>query len=200
MIDVFDFHWYPQAQANGQGPYSGKGMNEKLNELRLRSTRDLWDPKYQQESWIRDVDKAPVTVIPLIKRWIAKHNPGMELCMGEYNFGGSDNITGALAEADTLGIIAREGLDLAFLWHTPEGSQVLAWQLFRSYDGKKSRWGEQQLGSTCDNPDVAVFASRRRSDNALTIVAINKNLHGSCHLTLDLGDAKGADRVAFRSR
>lgn len=115
--------------------------------------------------------------------------------MGEYNFGGSDNITGGLAEADTLGIIAREGLDLAFLWHTPEGSQVLAWQLFRCYDGKKSRWGDQLLGSSSDNPDIAVFASRRKSDNALTIVAINKNLHGSCDLTVDLEDAKGSQRV-----
>ena len=111
--------------------------------------------------------------------------------MGEYNFGGSDNVTGGLAQADTLGIIAREGLDLAFLWHTPEGSQVLGWQLFRSYDGKTSRWGDQLLSSTSDSPDVAVFASRRSSDGALTIVAINKNLHGSCNLTLGLGETKG---------
>jgi hypothetical protein len=68
LIDVFDFHWYPQVQVNGQAPYTSKGMDEKLNELRLRTTRDLWDPKYLQESWIRDVDKAPVAVIPLIKR------------------------------------------------------------------------------------------------------------------------------------
>ena len=195
LVDVFDFHWYPQAQVNGKAPYTFRGMDEKLSELRLRTTRDLWDPKYAQESWIRDVDKAPVQVIPLLKGWIAKHNPGMELCMGEYNFGGSDNITGGLAEADTMGIIAREGLDLAFLWHTPEGSLVLGWQLFRSYDGKQSRWGEQLLGSSCDNSDVAVYASRRKSDNALTIVAINKNLHGSCDLTLALGNTKGSQRI-----
>jgi Glycoside hydrolase family 44 len=195
LIDVFDFHWYPQAQVNGMAPYTSRGMDAKLNELRLRTTRDLWDPNYRQESWIRDVDTVPVQVIPRLKGWIAKHNPGMELCLGEYNFGGSDNVTGGLAQADTLGIIARGGLDLAFLWHTPEGSQVLGWQLFRSYDGHNSRWGEQLLSASSDNPDVSVFASRRKSDNALTIVAINKNLHGTCDLALDLGAVKGSQRI-----
>ena len=45
LINVFDFHWYPQAQVDGLAPYTSRGMNEKLNELRLRTTRDLWDSK-----------------------------------------------------------------------------------------------------------------------------------------------------------
>jgi hypothetical protein len=195
LVDVFDFHWYPQAKVGGQEPYTGRGMDIKLNELRLRTTRDLWDPNYQQESWIRDVDRNPVAVIPLLKGWIARHNPGMELCMGEYNFGGSDNITGGIAQAETLGIIAREGLDLAFFWHTPERSQVLAWQLLRSYDGKKARFGDQLLSSLCKSSELAVFATRRKSDNALTILVINKNLHGSCDLKIDLPGVRGTQQI-----
>ena len=38
LVDVFDFHWYPQCKQNGKTPYDGKGSDLVLNELRLRST------------------------------------------------------------------------------------------------------------------------------------------------------------------
>ena len=63
----------------------------------------------------------------------------MDLSLGEYNFGGADNVSGGLAQADLFGIFARERLDLAFFWHTPEGTQTSAWQLFRNYDGAKGQ-------------------------------------------------------------
>jgi hypothetical protein len=194
LVDVFDFHWYPQAQVKGQGPYLGKGMGPALNALRLRTTRDLWDPRYKQESWIASDPNSPVALLPRVKKWVAKHNPGMELCLGEYNFGGGDNVTGGLAQAEVFGILAREGIHLAFLWHTPEGTQNLAWQLFRSCDGKGGRFGDRLLSSTSDNADLSVFAARRSSDGAVTVALINKNLHGPCALTLDLGKVKGKVR------
>ena len=69
----------------------------------------------------------------------------MEICLGEYNFGGGDNVTGGLAQCDVFGILARESVDLAFIWYSPAGSQQWAWQLFRSYDGRGSGFGEQLL-------------------------------------------------------
>ncbi len=196
LIDVLDVHWYPQAQIKGRGAYLGQGLDPLLNAYRMRSTRDLWDPAYEQESWIHNTDVySPVALIPRVREWISKHNPGMEICLGEYNFGGGDNVTGGLAQADVFGILAREKVDLAFIWHTPSGSQNLAWQLFRSYDGRGSAFGETLLKSESENPDLAIYAARRTSDKALTIVAINKNLHGPCSLNLDVGSVKGAQRV-----
>ncbi len=160
LLDVFDVHWYPQGQVGGQGVYQGKGLDPKLCALRLRSTADLSDEKYQQESWIKDVaGTTAVALIPRIRNWVEKHNPGMEICLGEYNFGGADNISGALAQADALGIFGRENLDLAFLWHTPEGIQELGWKLFRDYDGKQGRFGDRVLAAKSNQANLAVYAA-----------------------------------------
>ena len=195
LVDVFDFHWYPQAQVKDKTPYEGKGMDPLLNELRLRSTRDLWDPEYRQESWIDRASSGQATrVIRRVRDWIDKHNPGMEICLGEYNFGGSDNITGGLAQADTFGILAREKVDLAFIWKDPEGTQNLAWTLFRNYDDRGGRFGDTLIPVSSDNRDLAVYAAKRR-DGAITIVAINKNLGGPCDFTLSAAGLNGKMRI-----
>jgi len=192
LLDVFDVHWYPQGQMNGQGVYQGKGFDPQLCALRLRSTRELWDPDYKSESWIANSGMGTVVaLIPRIRNWIAEHNPGMEFCVGEYNFGGADNISGALAQADALGIFARENLDLAFLWHAPEGTLELGWQLFRDYDGKASRFGDLSLAANSNQSDLAVHAARRTADQALTIVLINKNLEAACNAEIDLETTRG---------
>lgn len=192
LVDVFDVHWYPQCQIKGQGPYLGKGMGRELNALRMRSTRDLWDPKYEQESWIHNTGNySPVALVPRVKKWIADYDPGMELCLGEYNFGGGDNVTGGLAQAEVFGVLAREGVDLAFIWSQPEGTQELAWRLFRGYDGKQGRFGDRWLDCASDNPDLSVFAAKRTKDGAVTVVVVNKNLNSPCDLKLDLGKLKG---------
>ncbi len=196
LVDVLDVHWYPQGGAHGQGAYMGKGLNGELNAYRMRSTRDLWDRNYQQESWIKGTDNySPVALLPRIRELVEKYNPGMEICLGEYNFGGADNVTGGLAQADVFGILAQQNIDLAFIWYAPAGSQASAWQLFRNYDGRGGAFGDQLLSCDSANPDVALYAARRKTDNAVTIVAINKNLGGPCALSLDLGALKGKLRV-----
>ena len=128
----------------------------------MRSTRDLWDPKYEQESWIKNTGNyTPVALIPRLKKWIADHNPGMELCLGEYNFGGGDNVTGGLAQAEVFGVLAREGVDLAFIWYQPEGTQELAWKLFRSYDGKRRSIRRRKAGLRAAT--IRISRSSRRS-------------------------------------
>jgi Glycoside hydrolase family 44 len=193
LVDVFDFHWYPQAELSGRGPYLGTGMDVKFNELRLRSTRDLWDPAYTQESWIRDAsDGKPTMLLRRVREWVEKHNPGMEISVGEYNFGGGDNISGALAQADVFGILARERADLAFIWSHPEGTQELAWKLFRNYDGAGGRFGDRLIPTDCSTGDLSVYASKRTKDGATTIVVLNKSLGGSCSLKLNVPGLKGS--------
>jgi hypothetical protein len=196
LVDVLDVHWYPQAQVKGQGPYLGKGIGQELNALRMRSTRDLWDAKYEQESWIKNTGNyTPAALIPRVKKWVAEYNPGMEVCLGEYNFGGGDNVTGGLAQAEVFGVLARENVDLAFIWFQPEGTQEFAWRLFRNYDGKQGRFGDQWLHCASDNPELSVFAAKRTKDGSTTVAILNKNLNGSCSLKLDMGKFKGKMRV-----
>lgn len=195
LVDVFDIHWYPQAQVDGRDPYQAHGMDLKLNQLRLRTTRDLWDPSYTPESWTKDAaGGGPAMVLRRAKEWIAKHDPAMELALGEYNFGGSDNITGGLAQADVLGILAREQVNLGFIWNTPEGTQELAWKLYRDYDGRGSRFGDRYIHSTSSTHDLCIHAAKRTKDGATTIVVINKNLNGEAKTTIDL-NLKGQMRL-----
>ena len=200
LIDVMDIHWYPQAQIKGKGAYLGQGLDAELNAYRMRSTRDLWDRKYEQESWIRNTDNySPVALIPRVREWINKHNPGMEICLGEYNFGGGDNVTGGLAQCDVFGILAREAVDLAFIWYSPSGTQQLAWQLFRSYDGRGSGFGDKLLKAQSDNPNLSVYAARRTADNAVTVAVDQQESPRPVQLQSRRGAAQGRHaRLAVR--
>ena len=166
---MFDFHWYPQAELGGPRPVPRHGDGLKFNELRLRTTRDLWDPAYENESWVKNTgDRKPTMLLRRVRAWIDQHNPGMEICVGEYNFGGGDNISGALAQADVFGILGRERADLAFIWTHPEGTQELAWKLFRNYDGAGGRFGDRSCRRRRRTRDLAVYAAKRsegRGDN-----------------------------------
>jgi len=196
LVDIFDFHWYPQAELSGRTPYKGTGMEPKFNQLRLRTTGDLWDPDYKPESWVKHTgDGKPTALLRRVRAWIEQHNPGMEVCVGEYNFGGGDNMTGALAQADVFGILARERADLAFIWTRPEGTQELSWKLFRNYDGDGGRFGDRYIPSETNSTDVAIYAARRSTDGATTVVVLNKNLGGPCTLKLGIPGLKGPMRV-----
>ena len=179
LIDVFDFHWYPQAKADGVTPYDGKGAGRELNELRLRTVRDLWDSQYKQESWIAGAgDRKPTEVIHRVRRWILRHDPEMKLSLGEYNFGGGDTITGGLAQADVFGVLAREKVDLAFIWTTPQGTQDLAFQLFRDYDGRGARFAANYVPTVTDSEKVASHIAK--DSDKTTAVVVNRDLGKAC--------------------
>ncbi len=104
--------------------------------------------------------------------------PGTKLAVSEYNWGALDHIDGGLAEADILGIFGREGLDLATLWSPPAPTDpgAYAFRMYLNYDGKGSKFGDTSLTAQSADPDQAsVFASRRSSDGALTLMVVNKS-------------------------
>ena len=107
------------ADQRRQGP-------RRPNALRLRSTRSLWDPTYVDESWIgpSGVNAPPLQFIRTMKAWVAQYYPGTKIAITEYNWGALDDINGALAEADVLGIFGREGLDLATMWGEPQADRT----------------------------------------------------------------------------
>src|SRR3974390_210127 len=117
-----------------------------------------------------------------MKSWAAAYYPGTRIGITEYNWGGEGAINGATAQADILGIFGREGLDLATRWTIPDATTPTykAMKLYRNYDGNKATFGETSINATGPNPDnVSVFAAQRSSDNALTVMAINKQLTAS---------------------
>ncbi len=169
ILDYFDLHYYPQAQNVALSPAGDAATQAR----RLRSTRSLWDTTYSDESWIGE----PVYLIPRMKAWVAANYPGTKLAMTEYNWGALDNINGALAQADVLGIFGREGLDLATLWAPPSAGDpgAFAFRIYRNYDGQGRAFGETSVHASSADPDqLAIYAARRAADGALTLVVVNK--------------------------
>ncbi|MEW9528511.1 glycoside hydrolase family 44 protein [Microbispora sp. NPDC049125] len=170
MLNYFDQHYYPQI--NG-------GKDPESNALRLRSTRSLWDPTYVEESWIgpTGVNAPPLQFIRKMKEWVAQYYPGTKTAITEYNWGALDDINGALAQADVLGIFGREGLDLATIWGEPQPTQpgAYAFRMYRNYDGAGSRFGDVSVSATSsDQGQLAVYGAQRSRDKALTLMVINK--------------------------
>ena len=174
ILDYFDLHIYPQG-----GEYSDSAGDSSMQALRLRSTRQLWDPTYVDESWISTMHWQGDTVqlIPRMKNWVAANYPGTKLAISEYNWGALGDINGALAQADILGIFGREGLDLATLWGPPTATQpgAYAFRIYRNYDGSHNGFGDTSIhAASADQEQLAVYAALRSSDSKLTLVVINK--------------------------
>jgi len=190
-IDVFSLHFYPQG-----GEFSDD-VSSTMQLLRNRSTRQLWDPGYVSESWI----KAVVDLIPRMAGWVStSYYPGTPLAITEYNWGAEGQINGATTQADLLGIFGRQGLNMATRWTVPGATTPTykAMQMYRNYDGSHSTFGGTSVSATGGNPDLlSVFAAQRTSDSALTVMVINKVLSGSTPVTLTLANstASGSAQV-----
>ncbi len=187
ILDFASVHFYPQG-----GEFSDD-LSDVTRLLRNRSTRSLWDPNYQDESWIggTGIDGGHVRLIPRLRQWAAADYPGTKIGITEYNWGAEGDVNGATAQADILGIFGREALDLGVRWTSPPaGSNVYnAIKMYRNYDGLHSKFGDLSVGASGPNPDdVAVFAALRSSDRALTVMIISKTLTGSTPVTVNLAD------------
>jgi hypothetical protein len=173
ILDYLDLHYYPQADGVSLADSPGSAATQAL---RLRSTRSLWDPTYIDESWISDGGGVAVNLINRMKTWVNDNYPGTKLAITEYNWGALGYLNGALAQADVLGIFGREGVDLATLWSPPEASDpgAYAFRMYRNFDGQGQKFGETGVQASSTNQDKLAVYAAQRSDQALTILVINK--------------------------
>jgi hypothetical protein len=190
VLDVFALHYYPQ----GGEFWPPNDVSDAMQLRRNRSTRSLWDPAYIDESWIG----TEVQLLPRMRAWRDQNYPGLRLGLTEYNWGAEGHMNGATAQADILGILGREGLDIATRWTTPEsGSPVFrSMQMYRNYDGALATFGDASVAVAGEDPDrFAAFASQRSSDGALTVMAVAKSLTQNTPVTIDLGEFPAAGPV-----
>lgn len=188
VLDYFDEHLYPQQS----GVALGDAGDAATQELRLRSTRQLWDPTYTDESWIDQ----PIQYIPRMRQLVDENYPGTKLAITEYNWGALGHLNGALAEADVLGIFGREGLDLATLWAPPASTDpgAYAFRMYRNYDGAGSAFGDTSVSAaSADQGELAVYAARRSSDEALTLMIVNKSLTDDLTSTVSIAGRSGSE-------
>ncbi len=178
VMDVLDLHWYPEAKGGGVRVTEASAAPEVVA-AREQATRSLWDPTYTENSWIADTLKEPIRLIPRIKEKIAKFYPGTKLAFTEYQFGGGNDISGAIAEADALGIFGREGVFAACLWPLSSDAKFTdaGFSAFRDYDGRGAHFGDMALSATSSDPaHVSIYASKFGSTpGKYVLVVVNQD-------------------------
>ncbi|MGA7886797.1 MAG: glycoside hydrolase family 44 protein [Acidobacteriaceae bacterium] len=187
----------------------------RINSTRALWDATYTDPNLPQPNYSTDGNyttscnlplQAP-QLIPMLRKWVANDYPGTKTAIDEYNWGGLESINGALTQADVLGIFGQYGLDLGALWGPPDLTQtppqtpgLMAFEIYRNYDGADSTFGDTALAScsgtaaaSCDSAgtnassqnQLAVYGALRSSDNAVTVIVINKS-YGALTSTLSL--------------
>ncbi len=194
LLDYFTLHFYPQADGVG-----GDDVSEAVKLRRNRSTRALWEPAYKDESWIA----TEVKLIPRMKEWVAQSYPGTKIGLTEYNWGAEKSMSGAVAQADILGILGREGVDLATRWVCPATNTPTfkAIQMYRNFDGKGGSFGSTSIHCSGGNPDeVAAFAAQEGANGRITIMVINKKPHDAvtAHVRLTQGRTINSSITQYR--
>jgi hypothetical protein len=189
LMDVLDLHWYPEAQGGGVR-ITENNNSAAVVAARVQAARSLWDPTYVETSWISQWGTwqgspgtpGPVRLLPRVQRDIDDFKPGTKIAITEYNYGGTNHISGAIAQADALGVFGREGVFAASFWslHGDANSQFAAgaFKMFLDYDGAAGagQYGDTAVtASTSNIAESAVYASVDSDDPMrMVLIAINR--------------------------
>jgi hypothetical protein len=184
VVDDLDLHWYPEATGGGER-ITDTGTSAAEDAAREQAPRSLWDPSYVERSWITEDTTNPVTgrraieLIPTLDAQIAAHDPGINLDFSEWDYGGGQDISGAIATADVLGIFGAHGVHAAAWWplNGVNTYAEAAFSVFRNYDGHDSTFGDTAVDATTSDPvDTSIYASIEADDpRHVVIVVINKH-------------------------
>ena len=189
LLDCLDIHFYPEAQGATRVTEDKPGNAE----ARIQAPRSLWDASYVEKSWItQSLGNKPIALLPRLFKQIATHYPGTKLTITEYHYGGRNEISGALSQADVLGIYGRYGVFAACIWgmSAKDTAQMAGFRAFDSF-------GEQGLKVSGETPaEDSVYAARSsKRPGRLSIVALNKTEQPR-EFTLALKGASGSSVTA----
>lgn len=179
LVDFLDLHWYPEAYGDGVR-ITGTQTTPGVVSAREQAPRSLWDPSYVENSWIaNDYLHGPVRLLPSMNERIAAHYPGTQLAITEWNYGGGQHISGAIATADALGVFGQQGIGMATLWELNgnENYTYAAFRAFRNYNGAGGAFRDTSIRATSsDIATATVYASVDFLDpSKMVIIAINKS-------------------------
>ncbi len=204
LLDVLDIHYYPEAAAvtgqdsGGNDVYTrvtdSSSNNEALTQERLQAPRSLWDPTHTEQSWVSTwITRGPLRLFSRVFPSIDTHYPDTKLAITEYDYGGHQNYSGGLAQADVLGIYGKYGVYAACFWGNVEGYIIPAFKLYRDYDGQGATFGN--IAFPVSNPAPESYSSYLSTDaerGSIHLVLINKTGTAS---SISVGQSGG--RLAF---
>lgn len=176
LIDVLDVHWYPEAKGDNRVNQNWANTeNDKA--ARLQAPRSLWDVTYKENSWITNLKKYKLPLLPYLKKSIDKYSPNMKIAITEFNYGGYDDITGAIALADVLGVFGKYDIFAACHWGNPGLYGNVAYKLYRDYDNNGSSFGSYRLDATINKSwvNTSIYASASDKDcKQIHLITTNK--------------------------
>ncbi len=202
LLDYLDLHGY-YAAAGTANTTAGDTSTQFARE---DSTRFLWDPSYidtngnTDPNTLANASPAPVAIqlIPFMQNLVSANYPGTKTAITEYNFGGEESMSGAIAQAEAMAIMGWQGLDMASLWSEPlalsDSSYAptqQAFNFFLNYDGAGSKFGDMSLNTNSiitggldqngvvlppyfGGSQLSIYAAKRTSDGAITAIVFNK--------------------------
>ena len=183
LLDVLDLHWYSEASGNINRSYnvtSSSATTYADDTARVHAPRTLWDypHNYVENSWIGQWEQNYLPLIPKLLSSINKYYPGTKLAFTEFNYGGGDDISGAIALTDVLGIFGKYGVYFASVW--PLSGKNLytsaAYKIYRNYDGANSAFGSSSVpAKSTDYSNTSIYASTTAGTNEIHLIVINKN-------------------------
>ena len=197
LIDAIDVHYYSEAKGDNRVT-EGNATTENDRAARVQAPRTLYEDGYREVSWITDALSSYMPFLPTIQNSITKYYPGTKLAMTEYNFGGGDDVTGAIAQVDALGAFAANDVYLATLWPLSSSIdyQLSAINLYTNYDGKGGAFGDTLVpAKTADWEKSIAYAAIDGDDTSeLTVVLANKDsaLSENAQISIPGGNYKSA--------
>ncbi len=177
LLDVLDIHYYSESSRVGA-------------EDRLQSVRTLYEKGFQENSWIGQWCQQNIPILPTIQASIDKYYPGTKLGISEYNFGGDDDASGAIAQAEALGCYADQGVYFATLWGG-SGYILSAMNLYTNYDGQGGNFGDTLLPTTTEDVSKSsAYAAIDSGDaSTMTVMVTNKDMTAEENVSISLKDA-----------
>lgn len=181
LLDVLDVHWYPEHKGENGIAILNDDTSPETCRARVQAPRSLWDSTFKENSWIaNDVLRGPIQLIPDLQAKIDANYPGTGLAFTEYYYGGGNHISGAIAQADVLGIFAKYGVFAANLWHLGNTDDSYTHAAFQCFE----KFGAEIFGIENSNPvDCSVYVGTGAT------VLINK-AEGLRRIELNLGNGR----------
>lgn len=188
LLDVLDIHYYTEAKGVCGERSCDHYDNDGCIKARLDSVRSLYDENYHEDSWITDTGAEFFPLIPNLQQSVDTYYPETKIAFTEYNFGGGDHISGAVAQADALGIFAETGVYFASIWSFDENEyQLAAINMFTDYDGAGSGFGNTLVKSEYDSDNISVYSSIDEEDESVVkIIVTNRSIHEETPISIAL--------------
>ncbi|MBQ9899168.1 MAG: glycoside hydrolase [Ruminococcus sp.] len=189
LIDAIDVHYYSEAKGDNRVTENSATTDNDIA-ARVQAPRSLYEQGYKEKSWLTDSLPQLMPILPAVQASIDQYYPGTKLALTEYNFGGGNHVSGAIAEADALGAFASQGVYLATLWPLSSSIdyQLSAIDLYTNYDGEGSSFGDTLVKASTDDIALAqAYASiNAGSDAEVKVVLSNKDMNKAEKATISV--------------